>query len=213
MPFARKSFTSTLRCMSVYNPYYVDPVVKKEAQNEEKLKELAYTRIKSAPSNFSSSSLQNEAVTKITNMIMEGGQKILARSILEKGFLKMKRTQVERYHLAKTDEEKASIEMNPKTLLIQAIENVRPLMITIKVRRGGAKYNVPVPITEKKSYFLARKWLIEASNDKAKKVHFPEKFAWEILDAANNTGRVVKRKQDLHKECEANRAYAHYRWK
>lgn len=199
--------------MSVYPPYYVEPVTKKETQNEEKLKELAYTQIKPAPSNYSSSSLQNEAVTKLTNMIMEGGKKSLARDILEKGFLKMKRAQIERYHLAKTDEEKASIEMNPTTLLIQAIENVRPLMMTIKVKRGGTSYNVPVPVSEKKSYFLARKWLIEAANDKAQKVHFPEKFAWEILDAANNTGRVVKRKQDLHKECEANRAYAHYRWR
>lgn len=198
--------------MSVYNPYFVEPLVKKEAQTEEKLKELAYTPIKPAPSNFSSSSLQNEAVSKFTNMIMEGGQKNLARSILEKGFLKMKRIQVERYHLAKTDEERASIELNPHTLLIQAIENVRPLMMTVKVKRGATKYNVPVPISEAKSYFLARKWLMEAANDKAKNVHFPEKFAWEILDAANNTGRVVKRKQDLHKECEANRAYAHYRW-
>lgn len=199
--------------MSVYPPYYVEPVVKKEAQSEEKLKEMAYAQIKAAPSNFSSSSLQNEEVSKFTNMIMEGGNKILARSILEKGFLKIKRTQVERYHLAKTDEEKSSIEMNPETLLIQAIENVRPLMMTVKVKRGGTKYDVPVAINEKKSYFLARKWLIEASNDKAKTVHFPDKFAWEILDAANNTGRVVKRKQDLHKACEANRAYAHYRWK
>lgn len=80
--------------MSVYPPYYVEPVVKKEAQSEEKLKELAYTQIKPAPSNFSSSPLQNEEVSKFTNMIMEGGKKSLARSILEKGFLKIKRAQV-----------------------------------------------------------------------------------------------------------------------
>lgn len=56
------------------------------------------------------------------------------------------------------------------------------------------------------------KWIIEATKDKDRKVSFPEKLAYELLDAANNTGRVVKRKQDLHKQCEANRAYAHYRW-
>lgn len=60
--------------------------------------------------------------------------------------------------------------------------------------------------------FLAIKWLLEAANDKERTVHFPEKFAWELLDAANNTGKVVKKKQDLHRQCEANRAYAHYRW-
>lgn len=55
-------------------------------------------------------------------------------------------------------------------------------------------------------------WLIEAAKEKHRKIHFPEKLAVELIDAANNTGHVVKQKQDLHKQCEANRAYAHYRW-
>lgn len=59
---------------------------------------------------------------------------------------------------------------------------------------------------------MSMKWLIEAANDKERTVHFPEKLAYELIDAANNTGRVVKKKQDLHRQCEANRAYAHYRW-
>lgn len=56
------------------------------------------------------------------------------------------------------------------------------------------------------------KWLIEVANEKDKRNHFPEKLARELIDAANNSGRTIKRKQDLHKQCEANRAYAHYRW-
>lgn len=71
---------------------------------------------------------------------------------------------------------------------------------------------MPGPITEKRSLFLAIKWLLEATNEKERTIHFPEQFAWELLDAANNTGKVVKKKQDLHRQCEANRAYAHYRW-
>jgi len=59
---------------------------------------------------------------------------------------------------------------------------------------------------------MAMKWMIDESNDKERTVHLPERLASEFLDAANNTGRVVKRKQDLHRQCEANRAYAHYRW-
>lgn len=73
-------------------------------------------------------------------------------------------------------------------------------------------FQVPIPVSDKRSQFLSMKWLIEAANDKERKVHFPEKLAYELIDAANNAGRVVKRKQDLHKQCEANRAYAHYRW-
>lgn len=73
-------------------------------------------------------------------------------------------------------------------------------------------FQVPGPITEKRSLFLAIKWLLEATYEKERTVHFPKQFAWELLDAANNTGKVVKKKQDLHRQCEANRAYAHYRW-
>lgn len=202
--------------MSVYPPDFLDPIVKKEDQqrlkDEGKFKELAHRRIKAAKSNLSSSSLQDPTVSKFINYIMEGGNKVLARELLEKGFLNIKRVQLERYHLAKTDEERESIELNPRVLLHEAIENCRPLMRLVKVKRGGTNYKVPIPITEKRSYFMSMKWLVEAGNDKAQTVHFPEKIAWEIIDAANNTGRVVKRKQDLHKECEANRCYAHYRW-
>lgn len=202
--------------MSVYAPDYLDPIVKKEDQQrlkeEGKFKDLAHRRFKAARTNLSSSSLQDPTVSKFINYIMEGGQKALAREILEKGFQNIKRIQLERYHLAKSDEEKESIELNPRVLLHEAIENCRPLMRLVNVKRGGTNYKVPIPITEKRSYFMSMKWLVEAGNDKAQTVHFPEKIAWEIIDAANNTGRVVKRKQDLHKECEANRAYAHYRW-
>lgn len=56
------------------------------------------------------------------------------------------------------------------------------------------------------------KWLIEAAKEKDSKVRFYDQMALELIDAANNTGRVVRKKQDLHRQCEANRAYAHYRW-
>lgn len=195
---------------------FTEPVVKKEEiqrlKDEDKFKELSHRRIKAAKTNLTSSSLQDPITTKFINYIMEGGRKEQARELLERAFLNIKRTQLERYNLAKTDEEREAIEMNPRILLVDAIENCRPLMKLINVSRGGTNYKVPIPVTEKRSYFMSMRWLIEASNDKGKGIHFSEKMAWEILDAANNIGRVVKRKQDLHKECEANRAYAHYRW-
>jgi small subunit ribosomal protein S7 len=87
--------------------------------------------------------------------------------------------------------------------------------MTMPVRRGGVRYQVPVPISEQSSYYRACKWIVEASRDgkwMERKMHFPERLAFELLDASNNQGRVIKRKQDLHRLCEANRAYAHYRW-
>jgi small subunit ribosomal protein S7 len=71
---------------------------------------------------------------------------------------------------------------------------------------------VPVPISENQATVLAYKWLIEAAKDKDSQVRFFSKLAFEIMDAANNSGRLVKKKLDLHRQCEANRAYAHYRW-
>ncbi|XP_055300368.1 28S ribosomal protein S7, mitochondrial [Sitodiplosis mosellana] len=211
-----KSHALNARWMSVYPPYYIEPIVKKEDQErlkeENTFKELAHKKIKAAKTNVTSSSLQDPVVSKFINYIMEGGKKELAREVLEKGFQNIKRSQLERYNLAKTDEEREAIELNPRVLLHQAIENCRPLMRLVNVKRGGTNYKVPIPITEKRSYFMSMKWLVEAGNDKAQPVRFADKIAWEIIDAANNTGRVIKRKQDLHKECEANRAYAHYRW-
>jgi len=71
---------------------------------------------------------------------------------------------------------------------------------------------VPIPITERHASFMAMKWLIIESQTKHRRTHFPEKLASELLDAAAGVGKVVKKKQDLHRQCEANRAYAHYRW-
>lgn len=202
--------------MSMYSPDYIEPIVKKEDQqrmkDENTFKSLAHKKIKAAKTNLSSSSLQDPIVSKFINLIMREGKKELARGILEEGFQNIKRMQLERYHLAKTDEEREAIELNPRILLHQAIENCRPLMELKNVKRGGTNYKVPVPLTEKRSYFKSMKWLVEAGNDPVKTVHFKNKIAWEIINAANNTGSVIKQKQDLHKECEANRAYAHFRW-
>lgn len=69
-----------------------------------------------------------------------------------------------------------------------------------------------MPISEKKSQFKSVKWLIAAGKDKDSTVRFSLQFARELINAANQTGKAIKWKQDLHKQCEANRAYAHYRW-
>lgn len=142
---------------------------------------------------------------------MRDGRKVLARGLVEEAFEKIKRIQVEKYHKANS-EDKNNIELNPKKIFHNAVLNCKPVLSLTPIKRGGVRYQVPVPISDKKSQFLAMKWLIDAANEKEKNVHFPEKLAYELIDASNNTGRVVKKKQDLHKQCEGNRAYAHYRW-
>ncbi|CAH0397900.1 unnamed protein product [Chilo suppressalis] len=196
--------------------YFKNPIFRKEQQGKliesGELSKLAAVPVK-PPATYETCSVYHDPlVNKVINHVMEMGKKQLARSLVEKSFENIKRTQIERYHLAPTPEEKNKIELNPKIILHKAVENCKPLLQLSPIKRGGITYQVPGPITEKRSLFLAIKWLLDATNDKDRTVHFPEQFAWELLDAANNTGKVVKRKQDLHRQCEANRAYAHYRW-
>lgn len=202
--------------MSQYPKTFIQPLVTKEEQ--ESLKEtnefqnFSHVPVRAALNFQTASPFYDKLLEKFICIVMEMGKKELARGLIEKGFVNIKRIQLERYHLA-DEEEKPTIELNPRQLFQQAIENCRPVLKLIPIKRGGTIYQVPVPVNTKNSYFLSMKWLIEATNNKPANVLFPERFAWEILDAAANTGRVVKRKQDLHKQCEANRAYAHYRWR
>lgn len=200
----------------MYRPDFQQPIVKKEQIAEMKktdeFKTYSLGRIKAARPHETSSMLYDPLITKFTNYIMEGGQKMLAINLMKRGMEKIKRTQMERYHLAKTDDERNDIELNARVILRTAIQNSRPLLDLKRVKRGGTAYMVPVPITEQRSYMLAMQWLREAIRDKGSRVHFPDKFAWEVMDAYNERGRVIEKKLTLHKQCEANRAYAHYRW-
>lgn len=202
--------------MSVFHPHFVDPVFKKQKQAEifetGEASKMAHLPIKPMRNNDSASIFHDDRLSKFTNYVMQGGQKRLARTLIEKCFENIKRLQLEKYNKAATEEEKSKIETNPVKILHMAIDNCMPLLNVTPIKRGGVRYQVPVPITEKHSHFLACKWIVEAAREKERTIHLPEKLAYELLDAAGNQGRVVKRKQDLHRLCEANRAYSHYRW-
>lgn len=201
------------RSMSVYSKHYVPPVIVRRGDHlsdEERLRlaKLQYIPIKAALNDQSVSIFHHKIVNKMINYITREGNKQRARELLERCFENIKQIQIQRLNLGKEDK----VITNPVELLTRAIENCRPILQVTKIKRGGVSYQVPIPVTEKQSYFLAMSWLLDAARDKERKVHLPEKLAWEILDAASGQGRVVKRKNDLHKLCEDNRAYAHYRW-
>lgn len=201
--------------MSQYGPHFISPVFKPEKQaalaETGEAQKYVHVPIKAARNNDTSSVFHDDILSQFTNYVMKGGQKKLAREIIEKGFENIKRIQLERYHLAE-GADKDVIELSPLKIFHKAVENARPLLLLMPVKRGGSTYQVPVPITDKRSHFEAMRWIVQATREKERNVRFPEKLAWELLDAANNTGRVIKKKHDLHKQCEANRAYAHYRW-
>jgi small subunit ribosomal protein S7 len=101
--------------------------------------------------------------------------------------------------------------VDPVQVLQKAVENVRPLLEVRSRRVGGATYQVPVEVKTRRSRTLAVRWIVTFSRQRREK-SMAERFAGEILDAASRTGLSVKKKEDLHRMAEANKAFAHYRW-
>ena len=135
-------------------------------------------------------------VAHLINLIMYGGKKGTAQRIVYGAFEKVSEK------LQKGD---------PVDLLIGALENARPRLEVKSRRVGGATYQVPVEISYDRQESLALRWLVDAAAGR-KGSPMGEALASEIIDAYNNTGSVVKKKEDMHKMAQANRAFAHLRW-
>jgi small subunit ribosomal protein S7 len=100
---------------------------------------------------------------------------------------------------------------DPLEVFEQALKNVMPVLETKARRVGGANYQVPVEVRPERRQTLAIRWIVNYARERSGK-SMQEKLAAELIDAANNTGGAVKKKEDTHKMAEANRAFAHYRW-
>jgi small subunit ribosomal protein S7 len=138
-------------------------------------------------------------------------QSLLVTQIVNKVLLKGKRSTAERivYEALRTVDEKS--EGDPITVLKKAIDNVRPSLEVKSRRVGGATYQVPVDVRPPRANTLAIRWLVGYSRQRREKT-MAERLANEVLDAANGVGASVKRREDMHKMAESNKAFAHYRW-
>lgn len=96
-------------------------------------------------------------------------------------------------------------------LLKKALDNVMPVLEVKSRRVGGSNYQVPVEVSEPRRVSLGIRWIVEAARNRGERT-MVERLASELLDASNNTGGAVKKKEDVHRMAEANRAFAHYRW-
>ena len=135
------------------------------------------------------------SVSKYTNMIMLDGKKRVAEKILYSAL----------EILAKNSKE------DPITMMDKALQNVSP-SVEVKSRRvGGSNYQVPVEVNTKRKQSLAMRWILEAA-DKRNEKTMKSKLAGELQDAYDNKGSAVKKREDVHKMAEANKAFAHYRW-
>jgi small subunit ribosomal protein S7 len=135
-------------------------------------------------------------VTHLINVIMKSGKRTLAERIVYGAFEKVSEK------LQKGD---------PVDLLMGAMENARPKLEVKSRRVGGATYQVPVEISFERQESLALRWIVSAATGR-KGTPMREAIAAEIIDAYNNTGSVVKKKEEMHKMAQANRAFAHLRW-
>ncbi len=134
-------------------------------------------------------------VTKLINQIMLDGKRGVAQRVCYDAFDQVK---------AKTGKEAAEVFQN-------ALNNILPTL-EVKARRvGGATYQVPIEIRPERRQTLALRWLIDFARRRGERT-MSERLAGEILDAANNAGNAVKRKEEMHRMAEANTAFAHYRW-
>jgi len=138
----------------------------------------------------------NVLVSHLVNMIMSKGRKNTAQRIVYGAFEKVSEK------LQKGD---------PVDLLLGALENARPKLEVKSRRVGGATYQVPVEISFNRQQTLAFRWMIEAAR-KRKGAGMQDALAAEIVDAYNNTGTVVKKREETHRMAQANRAFAHLRW-
>ena len=134
-------------------------------------------------------------VTKLINQIMLDGKRGVAQQVCYKAFDMIK--------------EKTGKEANE--VFQQALNNVMP-QLEVKARRvGGATYQVPVEIRPERRQTLALRWIVDFSRKRGEKT-MAERLANELMEAANNAGNAVKRKEEMHRMAEANKAFAHYRW-
>jgi small subunit ribosomal protein S7 len=138
---------------------------------------------------------KNEVVTKFMNSVMIQGKKSVAEAIVYGAFgiIEQKTKQ------------------DPLSVFRSALDNVMP-QIEVRSRRvGGATYQVPVEVRMDRRQALAIRWLLGAARDRNEKT-MTEKLSGELLDASNNRGNAVKKREDTHRMAEANRAFSHYRW-
>ena len=141
---------------------------------------------------------QSQLLAKFMNMIMNDGKKSVAERIIYGA--------LDRISDRETHSDEKALE-----LLEQALENVKPV-VEVKSRRvGGATYQVPVEVRNERQMALAIRWIIAQSRSRGEKT-MRDRLAGEFLDAANNRGAAVKKREDTHRMAEANKAFAHYRW-
>lgn len=228
----------TFRLLAGYGlpPLFNDDLLLK-AQESDHFKNLEYEKVRFALISEVDSVFYDAELERFVSYVMRGGKRHLAKQLMDDTFCEIKAIQLRKLRkkearMAKDGATKSAdgkpqltvseinagdeeiIELNPLTILKQAISNAEPAVITVPIKRGGASYQVPHPINAAQAKVQAIRWIIDAVKERPKprEKHFPEVMARELIDASLNRGKVIKRRDDMHRLADANKAYAHYRW-
>ncbi|NIA12070.1 MAG: 30S ribosomal protein S7, partial [Nitrospiraceae bacterium] len=136
---------------------------------------------------------------------------VLVQKFINRMMLNGKKSLAEKIFYQAMDEIEKKAKEDPLKVFKKAVENIKP-MIEVKSRRvGGATYQVPVEVRSGRRTSLALRWIVKYTRTRGER-GMVKKLAGELLDAANNKGASIKKKEDTHKMAEANKAFAHYRW-
>lgn len=138
----------------------------------------------------------SKVVTKLVNQVMMSGKKGLAQRIVYGAF----------------DTIKEKMDLDPIEVFTTALENIKPVLETKSRRVGGATYQVPMEIRPDRRQTLAIRWLVSFARKRTGERGMDAKLAGEIMDAYNNTGASIKRRDEMHRMAEANKAFAHFKW-
>lgn len=140
----------------------------------------------------------SQRLAKFINMVMRSGKKSVAEQIVYGA-------------LERISDRSGQTEEQAVAVLTQALDNVKP-MVEVKSRRvGGATYQVPIEVRAIRRETLAMRWVIDAARSRSEK-SMAHRLAHELMDAAENRGTAVKKREDTHRMAEANKAFSHYRW-
>jgi len=214
-----KTFTSgqaaLTRSMSMWSSGFEDPIPHKNEIKNAKVtgeyKKKTLVPIKAANPTATCSNYLDSEIIEFMRVFLKHGKMHIGMRELNETFEIMKDIQLKKYYKA-TPERREGIITDPNEILIKAVHNARPLMSIQNVRVGGSVYKVPAPITMKRSLFESRRWILDAARDRdTKNIRIHDSLANVLIDTANNTGRVISQRNEHHKTCEQNRAYAHYR--
>lgn len=197
---------------------YGDTPIFRDEDLPDSLDELKYKRFRFAATCESCSPLMDKNHEIFITHAIGDGRRDLGYWLMHKTFYEIKCIQRQKLRKEKKQlalgEVEEEIITDPMLILHKAQENSQPTVVVRKVKRGGAIYQVPYPLGATESGWFARKWLFDtvAERPKPRTKHFPEVMARELIDAAYDRGKVVKKKDDIHRLAAANKAYAHYRW-